>query len=202
MPFAGPDYTVAPNGYTMTEDNRVLRNGVQIAIYDPLSRQLTYPNPKDARYGTSVAHALRAWGKQVVKKTDAQKNRGIKAAIAEAEKPNWAPAPEPEPEPAPVQNEAPQQPQQPEPKQPDMTETTNTSTDTEQQEIPPIPPKLPQHGDKTAAVVEWYRDYDHDEFIRRYAGRKTHLGMVESDGTVTPIPEKKRQSGGLSIGSL
>jgi hypothetical protein len=42
-------------------------------------------------------------------------------------------------------------------------------------------PTHPQHledpafGDKTPAVVEWYRDHDPKEYRRRYAGRKTHL---------------------------
>jgi hypothetical protein len=35
--------------------------------------------------------------------------------------------------------------------------------------------KNPAFGDKTPAVVEWYRDNDPEEYKRRYAGRKTHL---------------------------
>jgi hypothetical protein len=33
----------------------------------------------------------------------------------------------------------------------------------------------PAQGDKTPAVVEWYRDHAPEEYRRRYAGRKTHL---------------------------
>jgi hypothetical protein len=43
--------------------------------------------------------------------------------------------------------------------------------------IPTHPKHLedPAMGDKTPAVVEWYRDNDPEEYHRRYAGRKTHL---------------------------
>lgn len=43
--------------------------------------------------------------------------------------------------------------------------------------IPLHPQSLedPAQGDKTLAVVEWYRDNEPDEYNRRYAGRKTHL---------------------------
>lgn len=43
-------------------------------------------------------------------------------------------------------------------------------------EIPPCPPYDPNFGDKTPAVVEWYREHRPDEFATKYAGRKTHLG--------------------------
>jgi len=33
----------------------------------------------------------------------------------------------------------------------------------------------PALGDKTPAVVEWYRDHAPEEYRRRYSGRKTHL---------------------------
>jgi hypothetical protein len=39
-------------------------------------------------------------------------------------------------------------------------------------------PHDPMMGDKTPAVVEWYRDNDPAEFARRYHGRKTHLGRI------------------------
>ena len=37
------------------------------------------------------------------------------------------------------------------------------------------PPMEHTLGDKTPAVVEWYRDNQPEEFKRRYAGRNTHL---------------------------
>lgn len=44
---------------------------------------------------------------------------------------------------------------------------------------PPMPvPDDPTLGDKDPKVVEWYRDNDPEEFRRRYAGRKTHLGVI------------------------
>lgn len=51
------------------------------------------------------------------------------------------------------------------------------SGDTENANIPPCPPADPLMGDKTPAVVEWYRDYKPEEFQSRYTanGRFTHL---------------------------
>lgn len=40
------------------------------------------------------------------------------------------------------------------------------------------PAQDPSLGDKTPAVVEWYRDNQPEEFARRYHGRKTHLGRI------------------------
>jgi hypothetical protein len=44
--------------------------------------------------------------------------------------------------------------------------------------VAPIPNADPQLGDKTPAVVEWYRDNDPAEYERRYKNRKTHLGRI------------------------
>jgi hypothetical protein len=43
--------------------------------------------------------------------------------------------------------------------------------------IPLYPQSLEDsaQGDKTPAVVEWYRDNAPEEYLRRYSGRKTHL---------------------------
>jgi hypothetical protein len=40
----------------------------------------------------------------------------------------------------------------------------------------------PAQGDKTPAVVEWYRDHAPEEYRRRYAGRKTHLEDRRKEG--------------------
>lgn len=42
-------------------------------------------------------------------------------------------------------------------------------------DAPPMPAMEPDMGDKTPAVVEWYRDYWPEEYARRYKDRKTHL---------------------------
>ena len=43
----------------------------------------------------------------------------------------------------------------------------------------PLPKGFPEvdplSGDKTPAVVEWFRDNDPEEFALRYKARKTHL---------------------------
>ena len=46
--------------------------------------------------------------------------------------------------------------------------------------IPACPPCDPAMGDKTPAVVEWYRDHAPEEFKRRYGNgrRKTHLSRI------------------------
>lgn len=57
-------------------------------------------------------------------------------------------------------------------------------TDTRPVEVPEtsqstVPPEMdPLLGDKTPAYVEWLRDNAPVEFHRRYAGRKTHLGLI------------------------
>lgn len=38
--------------------------------------------------------------------------------------------------------------------------------------IPPCPDEDPNEGDKTAAVVEWYRAYHPEEFAKRYGHRR------------------------------
>lgn len=43
--------------------------------------------------------------------------------------------------------------------------------------IPPCPEEDPRLGDKTPAVVEWLAQYHPEEYRRRYAGRRTHLGQ-------------------------
>lgn len=48
----------------------------------------------------------------------------------------------------------------------------------EESNIPPMPAINPLQGDKTPAVVEWYRDHKPEEYKTRYAGRKTHLGTI------------------------
>jgi hypothetical protein len=55
-------------------------------------------------------------------------------------------------------------------------------------DIPPQPEIDPMLGDKTFAYVEWLRDYHPEEFQSRYAGRTTHLGFVNPDGTLSNIP--------------
>lgn len=56
--------------------------------------------------------------------------------------------------------------------------------------IPTHPPKLedPLQGDKTPAVVEWYRDNDPKEYERRYAGRRTHLEDRRGERRVSLLP--------------
>lgn len=39
-------------------------------------------------------------------------------------------------------------------------------------EVPPCPPEDPRYGDKTVAVVAWFKEYRPEEFARRYAGRR------------------------------
>jgi hypothetical protein len=48
----------------------------------------------------------------------------------------------------------------------------------------------PAFGDKTPAVVEWYRDNDPEEYRRRYAGRKTHLEDRRREGPRWVAPER------------
>ena len=38
--------------------------------------------------------------------------------------------------------------------------------------VPPCPVEDPRYGDKTAAVVAWFKEYRPEEFMRRYAGRR------------------------------
>lgn len=38
--------------------------------------------------------------------------------------------------------------------------------------IPPCPPMDHRYGDKTPAVVAWYREHKPDEYATKYAGRK------------------------------
>ncbi|WP_050025166.1 hypothetical protein [Verrucomicrobium sp. BvORR034] len=38
--------------------------------------------------------------------------------------------------------------------------------------IPPCPVEDPRYGDKTVAVVAWFKEYRPEEFARRYAGRR------------------------------
>ena len=47
----------------------------------------------------------------------------------------------------------------------------------------------PAFGDKTPAVVEWYRDNDPEEYKRRYAGRKTHLEDRRTERRRTVAPD-------------
>lgn len=61
----------------------------------------------------------------------------------------------------------------------------------------PLPKGFPEidplSGDKTPAVVEWFRDNDPDEFAERYKGRKTHLRATlhqESDEDDKPLKVK------------
>lgn len=44
--------------------------------------------------------------------------------------------------------------------------------------VPACPPSDPRYGDKTPAVVEWFRDHEPAEFARRYGRRKTHLSSI------------------------
>lgn len=64
--------------------------------------------------------------------------------------------------------------------QADSQETNKDSTIVETP--PPAkkgpPPADPLMGDKTPAVVEYYRDNEPAEYKRRYKGRKTHLGTI------------------------
>ena len=46
----------------------------------------------------------------------------------------------------------------------------------------------PSMGDKTPAVVEWYRDHAPEEFKRRYSGRKTHLEDRRGERPWEPLP--------------
>lgn len=39
------------------------------------------------------------------------------------------------------------------------------------------PEQDPMLGDKTPAYVEWVRDNEPEEYLTRYAGRLTHLGL-------------------------
>lgn len=43
-------------------------------------------------------------------------------------------------------------------------------------DIPPCPPEDLRYGDKTPSVVAWFKEHNPDEFARKYANRKTHLG--------------------------
>jgi hypothetical protein len=46
--------------------------------------------------------------------------------------------------------------------------------------VPACPPIDPRYGDKTPALVEWCRDHDPAEFVRRYGARKTHLSVIRN----------------------
>ncbi|WP_038164730.1 hypothetical protein [Verrucomicrobium sp. BvORR106] len=48
-----------------------------------------------------------------------------------------------------------------------------TETETEAETgIPPCPVEDPRYGDKTVAVVAWFKEYRPEEFVKRYAGRR------------------------------
>ena len=38
--------------------------------------------------------------------------------------------------------------------------------------VPPCPVEDLRYGDKTVAVVAWFKEYRPEEFVRRYAGRR------------------------------
>lgn len=68
-------------------------------------------------------------------------------------------------------------PKQPRKGRPVVTDTEPVETPTSSQST--VPPDMdPMLGDKTPAYVEWLRDNAPVEFRRRYAGRKTHLGII------------------------
>jgi len=52
----------------------------------------------------------------------------------------------------------------------------------------------PAQGDKTPAVVEWYRDHAPAEYKRRYAGRKTHLEDRRKERPRWVAPERGRSA--------
>lgn len=56
--------------------------------------------------------------------------------------------------------------------------------------MPLHPKKLedPLQGDKTPAVVEWYKANAPEEYERRYAGRKTHLEDRRGERRVPVLP--------------
>ena len=56
----------------------------------------------------------------------------------------------------------------------------------------PHPQKLedPAQGDKTPAVVEWYRDHAPEEYKRRYVGRKIHLEDRRKERPCWVAPER------------
>lgn len=50
--------------------------------------------------------------------------------------------------------------------------STEEQTEEQDDATPPCPAEDLRYGDKTPAVVAWYREHQPEEFERRYANRK------------------------------
>lgn len=53
--------------------------------------------------------------------------------------------------------------------------TEEAPTEEPKKAVPPMPPIDKMLGDKTPEVIEWYREYQPEEYAKRYAGRKFEL---------------------------
>lgn len=168
-----------PKGWALDKETKhITRQGVHIATYTPDETEpVKWVSEEFRKYAPPVASVVKSYEASFEKTIDA-----VNAAIA-------------------AQDAA-------------KTVTLNTVEDVTilevpaeavvepEEVIPPMPKVNPQLGDKTHEIVDWYRKYHPEEFIKKYRGRVVYDGRVEADGTVTPVADNKRRRGGIPLGNM
>jgi len=163
-----------PKGYTHNDNKEIFRNGEHVGTYsEEDGGKLTHPESVGLRFASPISNYVRAQGWVLPTPTG---NR-----INEVQ-------PDPEPETETVNSGETEVVEAQEPPQEEAVVEEKVA-----EEIPPCPKSQPEFGSKTPAIVEWYQKYHPEEFISKYAGRLTHLGVVQHDGTFKQSNKGRRK---------